>query len=138
MNSELMAQHDSHSAYLELLERLEGLEAVEIIVSLSQLTDDVATCSTLAGRLRLPEGLVQNALDRLSDIGLVVGRPDGTFSIRIPDEATAQGLETLVDQYQRNRLEIIRILNANAIERIRKRALRAFARSFVLRKDDDG
>ena len=47
-------------------------------------------------------------------------------------DALDEAIGNLAESYDENRLEVINLMNTNAIERVRTSAMRAFANSFLL------
>ena len=84
--------------------------------------------------VRLPAGEAERALEELTKKNLATrkvekGVPTFTYSARAP---TTETIERLSQLYTSEPLEIMRLLNANAIERVRSSMARSFASAFIV------
>jgi hypothetical protein len=100
------------------------------------------TAQRLSAHLKISPSLTEAALADLLSRGLV-DSPLGSSQVRFTGGSRAPELEATVARlagvYAARPIAIIRLMTANAIERVRTAALRTFADAFVLRKDkDDG
>ena len=88
---------------------------------------------------RVPALAAAAALERLRGTGLIEQSPgDGELAYRYrPDGPFSDTVDLLVRESHENPVEIIKLMSANAIERIRMSALVVFADAFVLRSDTD-
>jgi hypothetical protein len=98
----------------------------------------------LVDMLRIPPQLATSALRELCGAGLlrVVSEappggagPSGRYQYACAG-ATDATIARLALAYTENPVQVVKALNANAIEKVRASALRAFADSFVLQKKD--
>ena len=121
--------HDHVTTYAEL----------EILTRLTADCGRYWSVEELAGDLRLPVASVSEAVDHLRRTRLIHETVTaGRRAVGCPKDAPALPLlERLADAYDVNRLEVINLMNANAMGRVRTAAMRAFARAFLLRRKDD-
>lgn len=123
-----------------LRDHIPSYDQLAVLLLLHHRADAIWTTHTIATELRTSPEVVHDALARLRATGLIEAMPAGTF--RFPPGPSA--IATLVDQlaqlHDRDRLGVMNLMNSNAIERVRNRALHTFADAFVLRrkKPDDG
>ena len=108
-------------------------EALEVI----QLLQADPTCSWTAqeasAKLKFPAGPTAHALERLAIAGVLSrqGRAaEPAYAFAPKDQSTAQTLRRLAECYREQRLDIVRLLSAGALERVRSAALHRFADAF--------
>ncbi len=92
----------------------------------------------VSGDLLIPEEASADALDHLSATGLVTRSADGPapqFRYSPGNRALDRAAARLTEAYDLSPLEIVRVLAANAVERVRSAAVSAFAD--VKRTPDD-
>jgi hypothetical protein len=123
-----------------LLEQIHSYEQLDAAVFLFRLPDRRATTDQLSTELKLSREAARDALDHLAGCGMLgvssVESPTHHYELQPQFEPLIEELERF---YEENRLELMSIMTANAIERMRTGALRAFANAFVLgKKRDDG
>lgn len=94
----------------------------------------------LSCELRIPAPLAATALGSLQDAGLIsVESKAGLLRYKYAATgATDATIARLASEYLENPVRIVKFMSANAIERVRTSALRAFADAFLLKKDKDG
>lgn len=113
-------------------------EQLQVLELLRHERSSPWTENQISDRLRLQSTLTRAALDCLCVSRLVAVRAENGMETFAYAPASVD-LEHLVNQllttYKLQPIEIIRLMSANAIERVRTAALRAFADAFVLRKD---
>ena len=120
-----------------LRDYIESYEQLELLLLLRTELDPW-TVEALSARLRIPASLVLLALDGLQRIGFVAARPLGAekqYAYIAQNSGGEATLERLVQAYREHPIPILKQMSANAIERVRTAALRAFADAFILRKD---
>jgi DNA-binding IclR family transcriptional regulator len=124
-------------SFLEVnIEDYEQLEALLLLHA-----DSLASFSpaTVASRVGLAPESAVDALQNLKRRGLAVGpEADGSFRLAPPSPQLAQTLERLAHAYAVTRLEVVKLMSANALERLRSAALRTFSDAFVLKRRRDG
>ena len=99
------------------------------------------TRNEIAAALNIPESVAAKVLEDLMRGGLMRSSSCRPSRIRLQsnDARVPETTEQLAAHYETNRIAIMQLINANAIERVRRDAVRAFADAFVLgRKKDDG
>jgi hypothetical protein len=130
---------DDVQAFLH--DSVESYEEIEVALLLRSDAAAQLAAGDLAARLRTSEDAMTRALRRLRDAGVIAcadaGRMEFRFAPRTPALRTT--LDRLAAAYDDHRLEVVKLMAANAIERMRSSAARAFADSFVWgRKRSDG
>jgi hypothetical protein len=92
----------------------------------------------LSARLKLAPSLVDAALAGLVAARLLEPRSgvSGTeFAFAAHDAGQAVAARHLANAYEERPVEVMKLMSANAIERVRTAAMRTFAEAFILRKD---
>jgi hypothetical protein len=124
-------------------ERVQAIEQIEVLLLLrvEALRDqaDAYEPKLVAERLRLSESVVRAALAHLAAGDLLAESAAG-FAYRPRTEALAAAVDALATCYADARVEMLRLISANAVERLRSSSLKVFAEAFRLRrrKKDDG
>jgi DNA-binding IclR family transcriptional regulator len=118
-----------------------SLEGLEVVLLLRRERTRAWTLDEIAGRLSIPSSSIEPALTDPVHYGLLAqARAPGGDSWQFAPR-TAE-LEVLVDRlaaiYDDRRLEVMRMLSAHAMERIRNSAALAFADAFVIGRKKDG
>ena len=124
-----------------LREHIEEYEHLELLLLLFRDQERTWSADEAAERLALSPRVVSEALAHLRSRGLVAGAagPTPGFRFHAVGQSTSAAVRELATAYEQSRLSIIRQMNANALERLRTSAIRAFADAFRLRKGrDDG
>jgi hypothetical protein len=123
-----------------LRDHIESYEQLELLLIMRANRGLSWTEDTLSGRLRIGSSLVRGALEGLESAGFLAGRADRgekhyVYVCQSDDvEATIGRLDAAYREYP---IPIIKLMSANAIERLRTAALRTFTDAFILRKDKD-
>lgn len=120
-----------------LRERIGSYEQLEILLLLHKERSGL-TAEALSSRLQIAPPLTASTLAELQARGLV--RPQAAASeARYLYEAATPTLDAAVSRLARAHAEhpisIIKLMSANAIQRVRIGAARTFADAFILRKD---
>ncbi|HVL85763.1 MAG TPA: hypothetical protein VM367_15970 [Pseudonocardia sp.] len=122
-----------------LRDRVSSYEELEILLLLAREPGIGRTPEVVGELARVPALAAAAALERLRGTGLIEQSPgDGELAYRYrPDGPFSDTVDLLVRESHENPVEIIKLMSANAIERIRMSALVVFADAFVLRSDTD-
>lgn len=121
-----------------VLEHIESYEQLEILLLLRLEATESWSELRISERLGLSVTLTADAVTALIAHGLVKRQGEGPRCVFAPrSEALDEAVTALGQSYTLQRLEIVKLMSANAIKRMRTDALRAFAEAFVLRKDED-
>lgn len=123
-----------------LHEHIETYEQLEVLLLLRRERCGEWTVTGLAARLQLRDELIGSALEGLRTAGLVTiteGAPAPRFAYRPASPGLDAAAGRLDREYAERPIRIIRLMSANAIERLRTAALHTFADSFVLKKKDN-
>jgi hypothetical protein len=127
---------------LLLRDRVESLDELGIVLLLHLSAGSVWTPSEVAEKLRMPESAAEGGLSALAARELLVVTGDARnrrFSFSPRSDALRQATNRLAGVYRDDPLQIMRLISAHSMERIRNAAARAFADSFLLgRKPTDG
>lgn len=124
-------------------ERVHAIEQIELLLLLraeaASTPSAVHDAKLLAERLRLSESVVRPALAHLVSSELLEQTAAG-FAYRPRNEALAAAVDELATCYADARVEMLRLISANSVERLRSSSLKVFAEAFRLRrrKKDDG
>jgi len=119
-----------------LFDAVEGVEDLQVLV---WFLEQPAGCEASATRIAEQTGVLRSAaleaLTRLVAKGLVstVGAQGVAFRYDPKDPSVHALLEAVLEQYRTSAVQILKVLTANAIERVRTAALRTFAESFRIR-----
>jgi hypothetical protein len=123
-----------------LRQHVESYEQLETLVLLASAREQVWVPRAVAGRLGISEDAALDALEHLHRAGFAKLDPAGklgfTYDVDDADENAAVVL--LADAYENRRLEVMKLMSTNAVERVRTAAIRTFADAFVLGKKKDG
>jgi hypothetical protein len=118
-----------------LLEHVETYEQLEVLLLLCRQRDRSWTPESVGERLRLSTLVAAKALDDLTRGRLVdhlrVGR-QSSYTFRPASTKLASTVEALVREYDESPLNIIHLMNTNALDRVRSAAARTFADAFVI------
>lgn len=118
-------------------EYFESLEQLEILVLLQRRPDHDWSALEVADELRVRDSVAEEELRRLCDRGVlaVVGAGSAARFRYGPSSETLAGMtQRLVETYGAQRVAIMRLMTANAIQRLRSGALGVFSNAFVFRK----
>jgi hypothetical protein len=120
-----------------LLEHVDGFEKLEALVWLYRRRGQFSNAEQLAQELRVNTASLETALEQLAAARLLEREGSQYASPRsvTPHEAS---LQWLADAYASDRLSIIQLMTAQAIERIRSSTVRAFSEAFRIRKEPRG
>lgn len=115
-----------------LREQVEGYEQLELLLLLQRTPGRTWTAEQLAAELRIPDTVADPALSDLARRKILLTEGEGraqTFHCR-PE--LKELMQRLAQTYDQKRLEVIQLMNAYSMERVRTAAARAFADAFVL------
>lgn len=128
------------SVRLLLTEHIDSYEQLEVLLLLHRDRSADWTAAALGERLDIPRSTITAALRALRAGGLVQSQRE-KWLIRCAYAPASPALDDAVRQlarlYAEHPIPIIRLMTSNAIERVRTRAIRTFAESFVLRRKKD-
>lgn len=124
---------------LELLHhRVGSLEELEVLLLLKRTRERRWAIFEIARELGLPDSIVDTTLASLRSHDFAASERGSEWSYQ-PRTAELAGLvDRLAVVYVERRLEVMRILSARALERVRDSAARAFADAFVITRRRDG
>jgi hypothetical protein len=124
----------SENAKALLRDHIESFEQLEILLLLHRKRSDILDPDAVAMELKLDSDTVTEALVHLCRARLAVRVEDAGRRFRYgPDRpGMDDAVGNIAGSYDENRLEVINLMNTNAIDRVRTSAMRAFANSFLL------
>jgi len=118
-------------------EYVESLEQLEILALLQPRIERAWSTIEVAHELRIRDSVAEEELRRLRDRGLLVAvgsTSNPSFRYGPTSESLAMMTQRLVETYDAQRVAIMRLMTANAIQRLRARALGVFPNAFVFGK----
>jgi len=107
-------------------------EQLETLILLQEHPDRSWTAENAGDALQLSAGAAAEALRELSDSQVLEQVATSPLSYRLSRDDVKRSVRSIADLYKDNRLWVMRLMNANAIERVRTGAMRAFADAFVI------
>jgi len=122
-------------------ERIHTLEQLEAIILVRKGEREDWSGEEVADLLHISIESANEALQRLAQAGVLeaIELPAHVVRYRGFTKRFEAVVDRLLEVYESNRIELMMLLSANAIERMRTGALRAFAEAFVVgRKRKDG
>jgi hypothetical protein len=124
-----------------LSERVTSLEQIEVLLRLRAQPTVASALDEIVAQLPLPPDAVDDALAALVEQRLLVrdeaaGWPRWRYRSETPE--LERVIASLAEVYRERTLEVMRILSAQALDRIRNSAARAFADSFVIGRRKGG
>jgi DNA-binding MarR family transcriptional regulator len=120
-----------------LRERVHSYEELEILLFCRQSQPGTVTAQATAERLKMPRDVALEALEHLREMDLLEPRTDEQGrSYRYCPLTPELGrlVDALTFAFEDERLPLVRLMNENAVERVRTAAMRLFADSFVVSK----
>ena len=116
----------------ELLSRhVQSIEALEVLVSL-HAEGGAAAPAVLAQKLRLAPEATQAAVEELIQAGLA--KAEGALvRYHAADPKLDSRVRELAEVYGRQRVDLLVLISTNAMDRVRKGALRTFSEAFRVR-----
>lgn len=124
-----------------LRERIESFEELEILLLLRAERSRAWSVDEVAEWLRVTAGFAEPLVEKLRARDLIALR-ESEGARRYVYGARAPELDAAVAEiacaYETNRHEILRLMSANAIERVRTSAMRAFADAFLVGRKKHG
>lgn len=120
-----------------LRDHVETYEELEALVFLARQRRRSATAAEVGAGARLPTLIAVKALDDLRRGGLVDEVREGhrvRYVFWPATPALARAADRFVAVYEANPVDVIQLMSAAALERLRTTASRAFAEAFVIRR----
>jgi hypothetical protein len=117
-----------------LLDHFESLEQLQVLILLQRSPDQHWDASRVTRELSVPLSVAEESLLALKAHGLVAyeGAPgDSRFRYAPSSEELARQVDRLIESYAEQHAEVLRLMTANAIERLRAGVLGAFSSAFV-------
>jgi hypothetical protein len=118
-----------------LRDHIESFEQLEILLLLHRRRGDTWTPDSAASELNLDPDAAATALEDLCRGGIAEVSGEGgarRYQYRQGTPTMEATIHALAEGYDEHRLEVIKLMNKNAIERVRTSAMRAFADAFFV------
>jgi len=119
-----------------LSEHVTSYEQLETLLLLHAHSERTWTVAQVAEHIRIDDANVALALMELCSHQLLerdAGRPVIEYHYNPANGLLAKAVDLLATAYRDQRLEIVRLMSANAIERMRSTAARTFSDAFLLK-----
>src|SRR5262249_21169403 len=119
-----------------LYERISSYDQLEVLL-LVRHDGKEWNAEAVSVKLNIAASAALAALEELCEAGLLKSSGSGKSSafVYVSDNAKLEAtLSLLAREYEDNRLEIVRVMTRNAIDRVRNQAVTTFAEAFVLGK----
>ena len=110
-----------------LTDAVDSFEKLEIVVHVYRAEWTVAPAPTIAKAISMPLDEIERCVDQL--------RGDGVLDRNGP---WSTAVESLVQMYDDDRIEVLNLMTSSALDRVRKEAARVFADAFVIRPKKKG
>jgi hypothetical protein len=121
-----------------LLERVQSYEQLEILLLLFSSREFLWAPGAISDKLELSELDVSDALDALRSRGLVTALKQGAGFIYAPESAAMNRMVMdLATACESQRLEIMKAMTANAMQRLRNSTVNAFDALASVKKHED-
>ena len=122
-----------------LYEHIESYEQLAVVMLLHSHPGEALDANTVALETRLPNDLAKQALEELCVKELVKATAYGSSLKYARAASTAPTVARLAACYESRPLEIMSLMNANAIQRLRSSMVKSFANAFIVgKKKKDG
>jgi hypothetical protein len=117
-----------------LRDHIHSYEHLEVLLLLWRSPENSWSCENVADRLSIGLGAAEEALNDLTNQLLVRGDRDGTPTFRYSARTgnLDRCMQALARAYETQLLELTKLMNANAVARIRSATARHFADSFLI------
>lgn len=118
-----------------LREKIESVEQLEILLLLRAQPDRLWTGDSVSTELNIVPSLAGEALEHLCRSNLLdvrVGREHVAFRYAPGTSELDRAVHELVRAHREMRVELMRALSANAVQRVRTSAIRMFADAFLV------
>ena len=123
---------------LLLRDHIESYEQLELLLLLRAERGHSWTEEALNTRLGISAWLISDAFTKLQSAGFVDVHVEGIekqYAYRLQSESVEATISQLAQAYREHPMPVIKLMSANAIERVRTAALSTFADAFILRTD---
>jgi hypothetical protein len=120
-----------------LRERIQSYDQLEVLLFCRQSQPGAVTAQATAERLKMSRDVVLEALEHLRQVALLERGTDErppSYRYRPVTPELGRLVDALTFAFEDERLALVRLMNENAVERVRTAAMRLFADSFVLGK----
>jgi hypothetical protein len=116
-----------------LFEHVHSHEQLETLFFLHSRKAEAFTPNELAQQLAIQPEAATSALEHLHQQLLVVTiNGSGKYRLQTDNPTLAAGVDELMREYQSKRVQLLTLLGANAVERLRSSAMKIFAEAFKL------
>ena len=116
-----------------LYERIESYEELTVLLWLHTHASRGGDTETIARDARIPMESAAQALSELRAKGLVTSRDASTDSFTLAaTESDSRTVARLAALYESRPLDVMKTMNANAIQRLRTSMMKSFANAFIV------
>jgi hypothetical protein len=121
-----------------LRDYVHNYEQLEVLILVQQHSAKDWTADNIGEKLQISSESAGEALHHLWTKLLLDCISSSPLRYRLSRANVGSTVQSIADLYKQNRLLVMGLMNANAIERVRTRAMRDFANAFVIgeRKKD--
>lgn len=126
---------DSQKLKQFLLDHVETLEELQILVWFHRHSGASATDTQIAEETAISLTLVSEALERMANSRILSSTDSQPVAFRYDpaDAVVHETLQEVLARYLEDPRAVMQVMTANAIERLRASAMRAFAEAFRIR-----
>jgi hypothetical protein len=109
-------------------------EQLETLLLMVTRPDQDWSADSIAAALKIPIDVARDALRELASDLVLQSNEASPEAYRLAGPEVCRIVCSLADVYTENRLLVMRLMNENALERMRTEALHAFSSAFLIRK----
>jgi DNA-binding Lrp family transcriptional regulator len=131
-----LSEEIAHDIRAFMLAYVSSYEQLELLLLLRREAPAAWPLARVAEALAIPHASAAVSLEELARRGLLRGegcRGDAAYCFDPADASTTDLVARLARAYDERRVAVIDLMSTNAIDRIRKSALRTFAEAFRVR-----
>ena len=124
-----------------LRERIRSFEELETLLLVRSQRGETWEVDAVEEKLHISSSIAEEALEQLCARGLVTRRTVGLrklYQYGGSDPTLEAVVERFARAYQENRIEVMRLMTSNAVERLRGSAIKTFADAFLVGRKKDG
>lgn len=123
-----------------LRDRVRSFEDLETLLLLRNHPGETWSAERVASKLNISSAAAQESLDQLGRqnlLDVMVGGQSFLFAYNPGNPALRESVDRLVRAYTENRIEVMKVMSSDAVERVRG-SVKAFADAFLLGRKKDG
>lgn len=123
-----------------LRQHIGSYEHLDVLLLLRSHRDENWSSEAVAEKLHITPAVAREAIDHLGRSGLLLSEASGSRPA-VHYRPASESLESIVDRlgqtYAANRVGVIRLMDAGAIDRVRSAAVRTFRKVFRLKRETE-